>query len=322
MHALIVDNHKLRIEKVEAPKPKTQEVLISVKALGINHADLLQREGKYPPPPGTSPILGLEVAGVVEELGSHTTRFKVGDRVMALLAGGGYAQKVSAPESHLMPIPPNLSFEEAAAIPEVFLTAYQALFLIGELQPKQWVLIHAAGSGVGTAALQLARSASAHSIATTRSQDKLERCLTLGAEAVINPTKGGFVNKVDEITQGHGADLILDFVGAPYFLENIEATAPGGAIISLATLGGSVVEKLDLHLLLKKWITFSATTLRSRPPEYKAHLIEEFSHFALKRFETGELKAILHQTYPWSEVEKAHETLKRNSAFGKLVLIL
>ncbi len=218
MHALIVDNHKLRIEKVEAPKPKTQEVLISVKALGINHADLLQREGKYPPPPGTSPILGLEVAGVVEELGSHTTRFKVGDRVMALLAGGGYAQKVSAPESHLMPIPPNLSFEEAAAIPEVFLTAYQALFLIGELQPKQWVLIHAAGSGVGTAALQLARSASAHSIATTRSQDKLERCLTLGAEAVINPTKGGFVNKVDEITQGHGADLILDFVGAPYFL--------------------------------------------------------------------------------------------------------
>ena len=239
---------------------------------------------------------------------------------MCLLAGGGYAEKVCAHETHCLPIPPNLSFEEAAAIPEVFLTAYQALFMIGELQPEQWVLIHAAGGGVGSAALQLARCIEAKTIATSRSIEKLEKCLELDAMAVIN-TSDGQVTKVLEITEGHGAELILDFIGASYLAQNMEALAMGGAIIFLATLGGAIQKEFNLSLLLKKWATFSGTTLRNRPPEYKAKLVEEFSRFALERFESGLLKPIVHAVFSWNEVEKAHDELKQNRAFGKIVLI-
>lgn len=322
MYAVIVKENGLALEKVADPEPKVEEVLVSIKAFGVNHADLLQRAGKYPPPPGASPILGLEAAGVVEEVGSHEVRFKKGDKVMCLLPGGGYAEKVSVHQDRCMPIPKNLSFEIAAAIPETFLTAYQALFTIGELQPTQWVLIHAAASGVGTAALQLAKAMDAKTIGTTRSKEKMETCLELGASGVINSSDGKFAKKVHELTDGHGADLILDFIGAPYFNENMEAIAIGGAMISIATLGGSTIEQLDLRLLLKKWITISGTTLRNRPIEYLQKLIEEFSYFALSRFESGTLKPIIHSTLSWKETELAHEKLTHSQAVGKIVLIV
>ena len=320
MRALLVKNQKLIFANLSDPVPSAEEILVKVDACGVNHADLLQKVGKYPPPPGVSEILGLEVAGTVEEVGINATRYKKNDKVMCLLSGGGYAEKVCIHEALAMPIPKNLNAEEASGIPEVFLTAYQALFQIGELRPNQWVLVHAAGSGVGTAALQLIRAAGAKSIATTRSKNKLEKCLELGANAVINTTDQKFAKKVQEITEGHGADLLLDFIGAPYFEENMEALAIGGALIFLATLGGNIKEKFNIRLLMQKWATLSGTTLRPRPLEYKAKLVEEFSRFALSRFESKELKPTLYTSLSWEEAEKAHDILEQNLAFGKITL--
>ncbi|MBS0629529.1 MAG: NAD(P)H-quinone oxidoreductase [Verrucomicrobia bacterium] len=322
MRALIVKDNKLILDQIADPKPGPEDVLIEVKAFGLNHADILQRKGQYPPPPGVSTILGLEVAGIVEQVGSHESEFKKGDRVMCLLPGGGYAEKVAVHQARCMPIPHHLSFEQAAAIPEVFLAAYQSLFTIGELQPLQWVLIHAAGSGVGTAAIQLARAADAKTIATSRTKDKLEKCLELGANAVINTSDGKFAKKVHEVTDGHGADLILDFIGAAYFAENMEALAIGGAMISIATLSGGTIEKFDLRLLMKKWATLSGTTLRNRPIEFIEKLIKEFTHFAFPRFEQGILKPIIHSTLSWNQGEQGHEKLTQSQAFGKIVLIV
>ena len=315
-------NNDLIIIEAPDPEPKKEEVLVHVHAAGVNHADLLQRKGKYPPPPGASEIFGLEVAGTIEKLGPSASKYMMGDRVMCLLSGGGYAEKVCVPETHCIPIPHNLSFEEAASIPETFLTAYQALFLIGELQPDQWVLVHAAGSGVGTAALQLARQINAKTIATSRSKDKLEKCLELGANAVINTSGKTFAKTVLETTEGHGADLILDFVGAPYFQENMEALSVGGCIIFISTMGGSKLGDFNLLPLLKKWVTLTGTTLRNRPASYKQKLVEEFSRFALSRLESGALKPVIHSILPWERAEEAHEILSQNQAFGKIVLSL
>ncbi len=315
----VLDNN-LKITQAPDPEPKGGEVLVRVHAAGVNHADLLQREGKYPPPPGASKILGLEASGTIEKLGVGASRFMQGDRVMCLLSGGGYAEKVTVPEAQCIPIPHNLSFEEAASIPETFLTAYQSLFLIGEIQPEQWVLIHAGGSGVGTAAIQLARQMDAKTIATSRSKEKLEKCLSLGADVVINAESGSFAKKILEATDGHGADLILDFVGAPYFAENMESLSIGGCIIFLATMGGGKLEAFDLRGLMKKWATLTGSSLRNRSPIYKGKLIEEFSKFALAHFESGMLKPIIHATFPWEKAEEAHRLLAQNQAFGKIVL--
>jgi len=320
MKVLAHQSGTLAFETRVLPPLIAGEVRVAVHAIGVNHADLLQREGKYPPPPGVSDILGLEVAGTIEELGPNTHLFHKGDRVMCLLAGGGYADTVTVPETHCIPIPHNLSFQEGAAIPETFLTAYQAVFQIGELTPESTLLIHAGASGVGTAAIQLARQFDAKVIATTRSKEKMEPCLNLGASAVIVVQDGKFAGKVMEITDDHGADLILDFVGASYFNENMEALAMGGAIILLATLGGYTHEKFDLRTVMKKWATITGTTLRNRPYEYKNKLISEFSNFALSRLESGKIKPIIYATLPWEEAEKAHELLRKNRAVGKIVL--
>jgi putative PIG3 family NAD(P)H quinone oxidoreductase len=306
------------VEK-ETPEPSAEEILIHVHAFGINYADLLQKKGKYPPPPGASDILGLEVAGTVEGVGKSCQRFKEGDRVMALVQGGGYATYVAVDERLCMPIPENLLFTEAAALPESFLTAYQALFLIGELQPEQTVLIHAGGSGVGTAAIQLAKAAGARVIITTRTQEKLIKCLELGADSGFNTQAEPFADKLLEGTEGHGADLILDFVGADYYKQNIEVLATGGALIFLATLGGHLIKEVDLRLLIKRWATLTGTTLRSRPIAYRRRLVAEFEQFAATRLLEGSLKPVLHGVFPWEEIQEAHTLLADHQAFGKLV---
>lgn len=288
------------------PKPKKDELLVKVHAFGLNRADLLQRAGKYPPPPETTPILGLEVAGEVVDSG---------ERVMCLLSGGGYAEYVAVPKELVMPLPKNLSFAEGAAIPEAFLTAYQALFLIGELQPLQNVLIHAGGSGVGTAAIQLVNSFGATAIATTRSEEKREKCLELGAKSAFNFP---FSLSVLNTTNQHGADLILDFIGQAYFEENFKALAQGGAIIYLATQSGATTP-FDINRLMSKWATLSGTTLRSRPLDYRAHLIREFSAYALDRFKVDTLKPIIDRILPWSQIDKGQELLAQNEIFGKIV---
>lgn len=315
-------SNDLTFTNASDPEPKGDEILVQVHAAGVNRADLIQRAGKYPPPPGAPDILGLEVAGTVEKSGQGVDHFMVGDRVMCLLPSGGYAEKVCVHHSHCIPIPHNLSYEQAAGIPETFLTAYQTLFMIGELLPQQWVLIHAAGSGVGTAALQLARQRDAKTICTSRSLDKLEKCLELGADAVINTADKTFAQKVREVTEDHGADLILDFIGAPYFFENMEALSAGGCIIFISTLGGHKLETFDLRLLMKKWATLTGTTLRTRSTAYKRDLVAEFSDFVIPLLESGAIKPIIHSIFPWSEAEKAHQLLAKNQVFGKIVLSL
>lgn len=305
--------------EVETPEPDVDELLVRVHAFGINYSDLLQKKGKYPPPPGASEILGLEVAGTVERAGKNCTRFHEGDRVMALVQGGGYASHVAVNEGLAMHIPENLLFTEAAAIPESFLTAYQALFLIGEVQPEQTVLIHAGGSGVGTAAIQLAKAIGARVLITTRSQAKLNKCLELGADGAFNSQAEPFAAKVVEATDGHGADLILDFIGADFYEQNLEALARGGALLFLATLGGHLLSQVDVRLLMKKWATLSATTLRARPLHYRKSLVAEFEQFASKRLLEGSLKPVIHGVFPWEEIDEAHTLLADHQAFGKLV---
>lgn len=313
-------NHNLTFSQGEPPTPKRDEVLIRVHAAGVNRADLLQSKGKYPPPEGASSILGLEVAGTIEKIGSNDLPYMVGDRVMCLLAGGGYAEYVTVNASHIMPIPHNLDFCQAASIPEVFLTAYQALFFIGELQPNQNLLIHAAGSGVGTAALQLARQIDAHVICTTRTQSKLEKLLELGSYSVMNPESGSFAKKVLASTDGHGADLILDFVGAPYFSDNMTCLAKGGCIVYIATMGGKELSSFDIRHLMQKWATITGTTLRTRSPEYKTRLVREFSKFAISRLESKAILPVIDQIIPWENAKEAHTLLEKNQNFGKIVL--
>jgi tumor protein p53-inducible protein 3 len=323
MKAIVVDKQQhLVIEEVDAPALNAEEILIRVAAIGVNSADLMQRQGRYPPPEGASPILGLEAAGTVLKLGSKSTRFKIGDRVMCLVSGGAYAELISVHEKLAMPIPKNLGFIEAASIPEVFLTAFLALFFLGKLRANQWVLIHAGGSGVGTAAGQLVKAGKAKSISTSRSKEKTEKSLKLGADAAIQVIDSKFSARVLTITNDHGADIILDFIGASYFEENMRSIAQGGTQVLISTLGGREVEKFDLGLLMRKWITLAGTTLRNRPLEYKAQLIEEFSKFALKKFESGELKPIIGASFPWEQAELAHEQLSKNQVFGKVVLTI
>lgn len=324
MKAIIVSKpggvDQLAFGTAQKPSPGPRQLLIRNRALGINPMDILQREGKYPPPPHASPLLGVDIAGVVEEIGPHVKHFQKGDEVMALLDGGGYAEYSIAAEELTMPIPDSLSFEEAAAIPEVFLTAYQALFLIGEVQPLQWVLVHAGAGGVGTASIQLIKEAEAKAIVTCGSMDKIEACLELGAKGGFNYKAGPFAPKVLEMTDNHGVDLILDFVGQSFWEQNLQSLAQGGAMVHLATLGGSHIPHFDLLTLIKKWATVTGTGLRYRPLDYKARLVKEFSTFALTRFKQKRLRPIISQVLPWSDVRKAHELLKSGATIGKIIL--
>lgn len=324
MRALLADpnssHFSLSLKEVKQPIPKGHEVLIRVKAFSLNHADLLQKKGKYPLPPSASPILGHDAAGVIESIGSHVTRFKPGDKVMSLLEGGAYAEYATAPQDYVLPIPKGLSFEEAAAIPEVFIAAYQGLFQIGEIQPLQWVLIHAGASGLGTAAIQLVKEAGAYPVITASSSIKIQACLDLGAKAGFNHKEESFVSKIKTLTEDHGVDLILDVYGAKFWQQNLEALAYGGALIVMGTLTGSEIKELDLRKLLSKWLTVTGTTLRTRSLEYKAKLIKEFAAFALPRFETKQLRPIIHQVFSWKEIEKAHALLETGKVIGKVVM--
>ena len=259
MQAVLVDApggpEHLRLGEHPRPIPAAGELLVRVRATALNRADLMQREGKYPPPEGATPILGLEMAGTVEAVGADVPAWKEGDRVCALLDGGGYAECVAIPHPMAMPVPDGLSLEEAAAIPEVFLTAFQALHWIGQMEAGDNALIHAGASGVGTAAIQLVRAAGGRPMVTA-SGGKLHRCRALGADVAIDYRQEDFAERVLEATGGHGADVILDFIGAPYFEQNIKTLALDGRLVLLAMLGGSRLDGLDLRKLFKKRARF------------------------------------------------------------------
>lgn len=322
MKAILVekDSTHLYIGEVEDLKPAADELLVDVKATALNRADLLQKRGLYPPPPGASDIIGLEMAGIVMEVGSNVSGFKPGDRVCALLPGGGYAQQATIPAGMAIPIPDNFSFEEAAAIPEVFLTAYLNLFFLGGLEVGQTVLIHAGASGVGTAAIQLVREAGGNSIVTAGSADKLDACLSLGANNAINYKEGPFAPAIKELTGGKGVNIILDFIGAAYFEQNIKSLAVDGKLIIIGTMGGAKAEGLNLGQLLFRRLQVIGTALRSQPVEKKIQLTQEFIEFALPRFKDERLVPVIDSIYDWEEVNEAHERMEKNLNTGKIIL--
>lgn len=324
MKAVLMNGHGdadvLHIGDTETPTAGPGDLLVRVHATALNRADLLQRQGGYPPPPGAPDILGLEMAGEVVQVGSNVTAWNVGDRVCALLPGGGYAQYVVIPAEMAMSIPANLSFEEAAAIPEVFLTAYLNLFWLGRMHPEESVLIHAGASGVGTAAIQLVRATGGKSIVTAGSLKKLNRCLKLGASAGWNYHDGSFAPWVKELTDGRGVDIILDFIGEPYFEDNLKSLAVGGRLVIIGTLGGAQVQNLNLGQLLYRRLQVIGTALRSRSVSDKADLSLELVYMTQDLFQSKRIQPVVDSVFDWTDVADAHRYMETNQNIGKIVL--
>lgn len=307
----------LRYAAAPDPQPGPDELLVRVRATAVNRADILQRRGGYDPPPGASPILGLELAGEVLHAAGP---WQPGDRVMAVVTGGGYAELAAVPAGMAMRIPDQFSFEQAAAIPEAFLTAFLNLFTLGRLQAGEAVLIHAGASGVGTAAIQLARAAGARVFATAGSAAKLDLCRALGAELAIDYKAERFAERVLAATAGAGVNLVLDFVGAPYWQANMAALAPYGRLMLIGFLGGSRGE-LDIGPILGKSLTVAGTTLRRTPLEQKVALTRAFEAFALDRLVGGELRPVIDRSFALAEAAEAHRYVEANANAGKVVLV-
>ncbi len=324
MKAILVSEpggpEQLNIGEFPAPVPAEDELLVRVAAAGVNRADILQREGKYPPPPGASPLLGLEIAGVVVSKGAKAVGWKPGDRLMALLPGGGYAELATVHHRMALPIPPNLSFEQAAGIPEAFLTAFQALFKVAALKAGESVLIHAGASGVGCAAIQLAKAFKIQAIATAGSDKKIQFCRSLGAELTVNYRKESFSDVVLDFTAGKGVNAVIDFVGAPYWEANLKVLMVDGRMVILGLLGGYRAEALNLLPILRKRLTIAGSTLRSRSLDYKIQLTKEFESEILPLFPHGAIKPIIDRVFPWRDVQEAHRYMEANKNLGKLIL--
>ena len=304
----------------EAPNlaPGPAEILIDVKATAINRADLMQRRGLYPPPPGAPQTMGLECAGVVAAVGRDVTHHQVGDRVCALLAGGGYAEQAVVDQGSALKMPENLSFEQAAAIPEVFATAWLNLFIEAGLQPGERVVLHAGASGVGTAAIQLCRAFGSESFVTAGAADKIEACLKLGAKGGQNRREGGFIDALRALWP-QGADVILDPVGASYLAENLEALTLNGRLVLIGLMGGSRSE-IDLAKLMMKRLRVVGSTLRARPLEEKASIMAELGQYVWPKISQGEIVPIIQQVFPIQAAGEAHELVASDGTIGKVVL--
>jgi putative PIG3 family NAD(P)H quinone oxidoreductase len=304
----------------EAPNlaPGPAEILIDVKATAINRADLMQRKGLYPPPPGAPQTMGLECAGVVAAVGRDVTHHQVGDRVCALLAGGGYAEQAVVDQGSALKMPENLSFEQAAAIPEVFATAWLNLFIEAGLQPGERVVLHAGASGVGTAAIQLCHAFGSDSFVTAGSASKIEACLKLGAKGGQNRRDGGFIDALRALWP-QGADVILDPVGASYLAENLEALTLNGRLVLIGLMGGSRSE-IDLAKLMMKRLRVVGSTLRARPLEEKASIMAELGQYVWPKISQGEIVPIIQQVFPIQAASEAHELVASDGTIGKVVL--
>lgn len=303
-----------------APEPGPGEIRVRVRASALNRADLLQRRGKYPAPPGApADVPGLEYAGEVDALGEGAGLWGAGNRVMGITGGGGHAEYLCVHEREAVRIPQNLSWEEAAAIPEVFLTAYDALFRQMELQVGERLLIHAVGSGVGTAALQLALAAGAVVIGTSRTAEKLERARGLGLERAVDTSSGGFADAVLDASGGEGVHAVLDLVGGAALEENLRILAERGRITVVGTMAGTRAG-LDLGLLLRRRAHLIGTVLRSRPLEEKIALAREFSKQVLPLLASGRVRPVIDSTFSFAEVADAHRRMEENRNFGKIVL--
>lgn len=310
-------DQQLILEQAPLPYVGVGQVLVKVAAFGLNRADTLQRQGKYPPPPGESPIMGLEVAGEVVDVASNVSTWQVGQRVFGLVAGGGYAQYVAVNAEHLMAVPETMTMTEAAGCAEVYLTAYQALFALGQLKAEQKVLLHAGASGVGSAAIQLAHLIGAKVAVTASSDEKLAFCQQLGAELLINYKQASFAEQVK--SHWSGVDLIVDVVGGDYLNANVRSLNMDGRIVQLAMLGGRYVEKFDMAMMLAKRATLMASTLRNRSDEYKSQLIRGFTEQFAQALAERRLNVCVDSTFSASEIAQAHQRLEQNQSMGKLV---
>lgn len=305
---------------LERPKPAVHEVLVQVKATALNRADLLQLRGLYPPPPGASAVPGLECSGVIESVGRGVTGWQPGDRVMALLAGGGQAEYVAVPQGQLMPIPESFDFVQAAALPEVAITAWTNLVTEGRLEAGQSVLITAAASGVGSFAVQLARELGLHVLVAGRSVERLERLRELGAETCLELAES-LPDAVRQATGGEGVDVIMDLVGGPHLGRRLRALKSQGRLVLVGVLAGMQAE-LDLADVLKRRLQVVGSVLRARSVDEKAALVETFWDFAETRLADGRLRPVVHSVRPFEEIAEAYTEMQSGGVLGKLVLKL
>ena len=311
----------LQMVKRARPAPKAGEVLIKVAAAGINRPDVFQRMGKYPPPPGASDLPGLEVSGIIEQIGDGASRFKIGDAVCALLNGGGYAAYACTPEQLCLPAPQNLSLIEAAALPETCFTVWHNVFERGALKQSDNFLIHGGTSGIGTTAIQIAKATGAFVIATAGSDTKCDACLSLGADAAINYREKDFVAVVMNATLGHGADVILDMVGGNYVKRNIECAAVGARIMQIATLQGAKVE-IDMRQIMGKRLILTGSTLRPQELAEKTRIAAGVEHTIWPRIAAGQFRPVIARVFPLSQAPEAHKLMESGAHIGKIVLSL
>jgi tumor protein p53-inducible protein 3 len=309
------DESVLKIGEVERPSCGPDDVRIRVAATSINRADLLQRGGHYPPPPGASPILGLDCAGEVIEAGSNVTAWKAGDRVMALLPGGGYAEEAVVHAGSVMPVPAALSNEEAAAIPEVFLTAYLNIFDLARAKPGEVVLIHGGSSGVGTAGTTLAKLAKLRVIVTAGSDSRCARCREHGADVAINYRHEDFVERVRQ-----SVDIVIDHIGARYLTRDLQVLRTGGRVVMIGSMGGDRYSQVDVASLLANRQQIIGSTLRNRPAHEKAEIVRGFLERFGEDLAGGRIRPVIHSAMPLEEVAEAHRLMRTGEHFGKIVL--
>jgi putative PIG3 family NAD(P)H quinone oxidoreductase len=309
----------LVLAEVPAPEPAAGEVRIRVSAAGVNRADIMQRKGFYDPPPGSSPYPGLEVSGTVDALGPDVDGWAVGDEVCALLVGGGYAEQVCAPVAQVLPVPSGVPLRDAAALPEVVCTVWSNVFMTANLLPGQTLLVHGGSSGIGTMAIQLAREVGARVAVTAGSAEKLEACRALGAEVLINYRDEDFVEQVKAATDGAGADVILDNMGAKYLSRNVDALAVNGRLVVIGMQGGTTAE-LNLNTLLRKRAAVIATSLRARPPEEKATIVAAVREHVWPLVEAGRVRPVVHSTFPLAQAADAHREMESSRHIGKILL--
>ncbi len=311
----------LIVADVAAPEIGVGDVLVDVAAAGVNRADVLQRQGNYPPPPGASELPGLEVSGVVSAVGDEVGDWAVGDRVCALLAGGGYAEQVAVPAGQLLPVPASIDLVEAAALPEVACTVWSNLVLEAGLSSGETVLLHGGSSGIGTMAIQVARVLGATVAVTAGSPAKLDACQALGAQILIDYREQDFVQEIRSATDGPGADVILDLLGAKYLDRNLRALARDGRLVVIGLQGGAKAE-LDLARMLSHRLRVIATSLRGRPVEGKATIVRAVREQLWPLIEQGQVRPIVHGTYPLDQAGRAHEELEASQHIGKVLLTL
>lgn len=322
MRAVVIEAHggpeALTVREVPDPVPGPEEVLVAVTATAVNRADVLQRMGIYPGPPGEHEIPGLEFAGRVAAVGERVTAWAEGDEVMGIVGGGAYAERLCVHERQVLGVPPELGLADAAAVPEVFLTAYDALVVQGGLTSGRTALVHAGASGVGTAAIQLAKAIGARIVVTT-STGKVDACRDLGADLVVDYTRDDFVAAVEGFTGGEGVDVVLDVIGGDYVDRNLRSTRVTGRIIQVGLMGGGTTP-VSVGLLLAKRIQLIGTVLRARPLEEKIAATQRFGAEVLPRFVDGSLRPVIDSRYPLDDVADAHHRMEANANTGKLVL--